>query len=203
VDTRVAIRAHFERFPASIKGAFVLRAADGDPHQLRFEVARVAEWSGGVSLTLELDAVVLDVAPNLDLFVPFEFPTTDLPPGWYQLECEVLVDGTPSTVHPGDRFPMPWSRSAVRRGTVAIGAHAGEVRLGDLECLGDSVRIAYEAPHAPRARLSVDGTTLPLLEVTHDEGSGTGRIVGYPALRTHERLSIELKGADPIEVALP
>ena len=31
-EERVSIRAHYERFPATVKGAFVLRGSDRDPH---------------------------------------------------------------------------------------------------------------------------------------------------------------------------
>ena len=42
VQALVAIRAHFEKFPATVKGAFVLRSADRDPH-LHQVGRRVAE----------------------------------------------------------------------------------------------------------------------------------------------------------------
>jgi len=83
---RVSIRASFERFPATVKGAFVLRGADRNPHQVRIDAARVREFSGRGAVPIGLDPVTLDVAPNLDLFVPFEFGITELSAGWYGLE---------------------------------------------------------------------------------------------------------------------
>jgi hypothetical protein len=203
VDPRVSIRAHFERFPASIKGAFVLRAADGDPHQVRLEAARVAECAGRAVLAIELEPVILDVAPTLDVFVPFEVPTLDLAAGWYRLECDATIDGTPVAVQPGDRFLVPWPRAAVRRGTRSIGAKVGDVALGDLECAADQLRITYEAEEAPRVKLTVDGAVHPVLEIEHDDERRSGRIIGYPVPRDHERLAIQVRGADPVEVALP
>ena len=200
---RVSIRAHVERFPATMKGAFVMRAADGDPHQLRLEDARVAEVGGRARLPLGIDAAVLDVAPNLDLFIPFEFPTTELEAGWYRLECEIVIDGSPAVVHPGDRFAMPWPRAAVRKGQVTIGKRAGDVRLGDLECAADHLQIDYEATKAPRVKLSADGASHPVLDVEHEDGTSAGRILAYPALRTQDRLAIEVKGEPPIEITLP
>jgi hypothetical protein len=205
---RVAFRAHFERYPASIKGAFVLRAADGDPHQVAFRDARVAEMAGADPHPLGLDQLVLDVAPNLDLFVPFEFPATELPPGWYRLECDVLVDGTPETVRPGPRFAVAWPRATTRRGTVGIGkavaVGGGKVRLGQLECVGDSVRLTYESPEPASLRLSADGHALAALEHEHDPETGQGRVTTYPVMRSQERLTVEIKGAAAaVEVRLP
>ena len=199
----LSIRAHLERFPASIKGAFVLRASDGDPHQLRIEAARVADLSGGPPRAMELETSVLDVAPTLDTFVPFEFPITELASGWYRLECDVAIDGIPRVAHPGRPFAIPWPRAAVRKGSVPIGKKAGDVRFLELTCGGDSVRVSYEAPETPTVKLTVDGDALPVVEVEHDEEVGTGAVVAFPALRSHERLAIAVKGSDPVEVALP
>ena len=198
----LSFRAHLERFPASIKGAFVLRASDGDPHQLRLETARIADLSGGPPRPMDVGTAILDVAPTLDTFVPFEFPITELPPGWYRLECDVVIDGVAQVVRPGEPFSIPWPRSAVRRGTVAIGKTARDVRLVELTCTGDAVRVSYEGPGDPRVALSADGTSLPVIAVEHD-GSEAGTIVGFPALRAFDRLTIVVQGADPVEVALP
>jgi hypothetical protein len=203
VDDRVSIRAHYERFPATVKGAFVMRGADGDPHQVRIESARVAGVAGHGGRHVLLESVVLDVAPNLDLFVPFEFGTMDLVSGWYQLECDVVIDGTPAKVQPGPRFAVPWPRATVRRGGTSISQAAGEVKLGQLECVSDSIRIGFEASEAPQVKLRLDGAPHPLLDVEHDPDTGRGRIVAYPAMRTSERLEIDIKGADPVEVPLP
>jgi hypothetical protein len=203
VDRHVSIRAHYERFPATVKGAFVLRGADGSPHQVRLVAARAAECSGHGERSAEFEPVVLDVAPTLDLFVPFEVGLTDLSPGWYQLECDVVVDGVRGTVRPGDRFAVPWPRSSVRRGSARIGEKAGDVVLRQIECAADSMRITYEAPAAPAIRLRVDGSSHAVIEIDHDGEAGAGRIVAYPVLRSQERLSVEVKGATAVEVPLP
>jgi hypothetical protein len=203
VDEQVSIRAHYERFPATVKGAFVLRGADGAPHQVRLVSARAAECSGRGERSAEVEPAVLDVAPTLDLFVPFEVSVLDLSPGWYQLECDVVIDGTPTTVRPGDRFAVPWPRSSVRRGSAKIGEQAGDVTLRQLECVADSMKIDYESPTAPLVRLRIDGSSHAVLEIDHDVGAGAGRIVAYPALRTQERLTVEVKGATAVDVPLP
>ena len=46
MDGEISIRAHYERFPATIKGAFVLRGEGRDPQQVRIEDARVDRGVG-------------------------------------------------------------------------------------------------------------------------------------------------------------
>lgn len=207
-DERISIRAHYERFPASVKGAFVLRAADHEPHQVRMGSARVAELAGGASRSIDLQPVVLEVAPNLDLFVPFEFSLMELTAGWYELVCDLVVDAVPSEARPGDRFPIPWPRATVRRGTVPVGkavtAAAGKVRIDQVECASDCLKVAYQAEEPAAMRLSADGTTLAPIAQEFDEATGHGRVTAYPALKSHRRIQIDVKGAAaPLEVKLP
>ncbi len=210
VDEWVSIRAHFERFPATVKGAFVLRGADRDPHQVRIDAARVREISGRGGLPIGLDAITLDVAPHLDLFVPFEFAITELNAGWYGLECDVVIDGTPATVRPPKRLSIAWPRGTVRRGTVSVNRSVQvddgpKVRVEQVECGGDSIRLSYSVvPVEPVViRLSGDGTPVPILETELLE-EGRGRVTAYPLLRTQSRLEIDVKGASArLDVRLP
>ena len=199
----VSVRAAYERFPVSVKGAFLLRGADGLPHQVRIESARAAECAGRGGRAIGLEAMVLEVAPTLDTFVPFEVSTMDLAAGWYRLECAVLVDGIPSVLHPGRPFAIPWPRSAVRRGSATIGKKDEGVAWETLECLGDSLRVSFAADKVPAVKLEMDGATHPVLEIEFDEASGHGHVIGYPALRSQQRLTIEIRGSEPVEVALP
>jgi hypothetical protein len=208
MDGEISIRAHYERFPATIKGAFVLRGEGRDPRQVRIEDARVIEVSGGGSQTIAMESVTLEVAPHLDLFVPFEVPLTELGAGWYSLECDVVVDGVPDVVHPGDRFPVAWPRATVRRGPVSVGATldvAGDkVAIDQIDCAGDSIKIGFSATKAPTLKLTADGATVPILDAEFDDSSGRGKIVGYPLLKTQRALSIDASGAKrPLEVKLP
>jgi hypothetical protein len=208
VQDLVAFRAHFERFPASVKGAFVLRAADGDPHQVRIDVAKVREVVGSTGRTIDVEPVTLDVAPNLDTFVPFEFALTELSAGWYTLECEVAVDGSPATVRPGDRFAVPWPRATVRRGPVPVRKTAQveggpKVRLEQLDCGGDSSTLRYEAAASVDLRLSADGARVPVLDAGFDEERQAGSVTAYPLLKSQLSLTIEIKGAPAVEVPLP
>jgi hypothetical protein len=199
----ISIRARYERFPAAVKGAFLLKGADGLPHQVRLESARATELSGGPAQAVGVDLAVLEVSPTQETFVPFEVPTLEIAAGWYQLECDVIVDGEPMGFSPGDRFSMPWPRAAVRRGTVTIGKKVSAVALETLECLGDITRLSFAADTRPSLTLSVDGRRHPILEVAFDDETGRGHVIAYPVLRAHERIAVELRDEPSIEIALP
>jgi hypothetical protein len=211
MDERVSIRAHFERFPATVKGAFVLKAADRDPHQVRIDAARVREMSGLGAFPIGLEPVTLDVAPNLDLFVPFEFAITELSAGWYDLECDVAIDGDRENVRPPKRFAVPWPRATVRRGNLKVDKTArveggAKVHVEQVECGGDSIRLVYTVSPAEEITISlaVDGDPLTILDSELDLETGSGRVTAYPVLRSHTRLMIEVDGLPtPIELRLP
>jgi hypothetical protein len=208
MDGEISIRAHYERFPATIKGAFVLRGEGRDPRQVRIEDARVIEVSGGGSQSIAMEPVTLEVAPHLDLFVPFEVPLTELGAGWYSLECDVVIDGVPDVVHPGDRFPVAWPRATVRRGPVPVGksldVSGDTVAIDQIDCAGDSIKIGFTATKAPTLTLTADGATVPVLDTQFDDATGRGKIVGYPLMRTQRTFSIDASGAKrPLEVTLP
>lgn len=214
MDPSISVRARFERFPATVKGAFILRGEDADPHQVVVSEARVSAVGSGGSSPLPMPPVTLDVVPHRDVFVPFEFPVSELDPGWYTLVCDCEVDGMPSTYDGGSRFSVAWPRAAIRRGPVKVGER---VRLGDggvnveqIDCAGDSIRItlAVEPPSELAVKLFADGRRLDVLEVEIDEDTGRGRVTAYPLLRSDEVLRIGLKGRGrggeaSIDVPLP
>ena len=155
-----------------------------------------------------VEPATLDVAPHLDLFVPFEVPLLDLGPGWYRLELEVAVDGVPGVVHPGERFAVAWTRGSMRRGTVSVRSVAesgsASVTIEQVECTPDSVRVTYSAPARVAMTLAADDTTLPLIDEEFDTEAGRGRVVAYPAAKTQARLSVSVRGAaEPVELDLP
>ena len=197
----LSVRARFERFPATVKGAFILRGEDRDPHQVVFHGARAVAVAGGGTRPVPVLATTLDVAPHRDVFVPFEVLVADLEPGWYGFECDLEIDGILSTCPGGRRFAVPWPRSTVRRGQVRIdtSVRLGEratVRVEHVDCGGDSVRLSLsvDPPGPLTVRLLADGAVLEELEADVDETSGRARVVAYPLLRTHGVLRIELKG---------
>ncbi|CAN5671257.1 hypothetical protein BH18ACT17_BH18ACT17_01390 [soil metagenome] len=208
MDERVAIRAHFERFPATLKGAFVVRGNDRDPHQVHIEQARVVELASRAKHPMGVDTVTLDVAPHVDTFVPFEVPVLDLRPGWYRLELVVRIDGDDAVVHPCDRFAMAWPRGSMRRGTASVGraisTGSTNVTIEQVECALDSVRVTYGAPARVGLSLAADDETLPQIDEEFDPEAGRGRVVTYPAAKTRTRLAITPRGAEgPLEIDLP
>jgi hypothetical protein len=184
-----------------------MRGADGNPHQVRLDEARAVELAGRGSIPMGIAAATLEVAPNRDLFVPFEFPVVELASGWYAIECRVAVDGSPETVRPASRFAIAWPRGATRRDRVRLGRAVevgGEkVRLQELECRSDSIELRYEGAEATFI-LTADGVRVPILEATFDAETDAGVVTAYPLLKTQRILSIASRGAgNPIEVALP
>jgi hypothetical protein len=183
-----------------------MRGADGNPHQVRLDHARAVELAGRGPVSMGMPAATLEVAPNRDLFVPFEFPVAELAPGWYAIECEVAIDGAPGTVRPGARFAVPWPKGATRRDQVpvckSIQTAAGTVRIDELGCRSDSMELRYGGTEASFT-LAADGARLPQLEVAFDAESRTGSVLAYPVLKTQSVVRISVKDAEPIEVPLP
>lgn len=212
---QVAIRAHYERFPATVKGAFVLRGSDRDPHQVAIREARLVEGAGRGARPIGLAPAVIDVAPHRDFFVPFEFAIAELESGWYRLECDVDIDGAPAVVHPGKPFSVPWPRATTRRGTIAIDAvvapdRGPKVQLEQVEMVSDAVRVQYAAEEPVGVVVHADDDRLPLVSEEFDERAGKGRLSTYPAMRSHARLRIEVRAsghprsaAAEVEVDLP
>jgi hypothetical protein len=199
-DERVSIRAHYERFPATVKGAFVLRGSDRDPHLVVIREARLVEGAGGGAQSIGLASAVIDVAPHRDFFVPFEFAISELQAGWYRLECEMDIDGSPAVVQAGKAFSVSWPRATTRRGTVAIDRAVApdrgpKVQLEHVELMADAVRLQYSAEETVDLRVFADDDRLPFVAQEFDERSGKGRLIAYPALRSHARLRIEVRAA--------
>ena len=184
-----------------------MRGADGNPHQVRLEDARAVELAGHGSVSMGVQPATLEVAPNRDLFVPFEFPVVELSAGWYAIECDVAIDAEPETMRPGARFAVPWPRGATRRDQVRVGESVvvgGEkVQLDQLECRIDTMELRFEGAEAV-ITLAADGERIPVLETTFDPETGSGSVTAYPLLKTQRILAIAVKGAGgPIELTLP
>ena len=117
----VEVQTKFDQFPATIKGAFVMSGADGNPHAVDLEEAKLGRVPQGRTKDIPLEAVRVDVAPGRDLFVPFEVAVSDLEAGWYALFSSVQVDAGRSWTFFSRAFSVPWAREDVRRGTVKAG----------------------------------------------------------------------------------
>jgi hypothetical protein len=210
----ISVRARFERFPATVKGAFILRGEDADPHQVVVREADVVGIGLGSRHPMPVPAATLDVAPHRDVFVPFEMAVSELDPGWYTMTCDLEVDGSPATYDGGRRFCIPWPRATVRRGPVEVGRRVGvgstTVLVERLECGGDSVKLHLRVdPPGPIAvRLLADGEALVVLDTDLDESTGVGTVTTYPVMRSHATVRLRLQGrrrgeTGEIEVALP
>jgi hypothetical protein len=197
---QLSVRARFERFPATLKGAFILRGEDANPHQVVFREANVVGIGLPVSRAMPIAPATLDVVPHRDVFVPFELLVSDLEPGWYTMRCELDVDGTQGTFDGGRRFSIAWPRASVRRGTVkvdrAVAVGDGKVLVEQIECGGDSVKVHLRAdpPMAVTARLFAGGGRLEVLDTELDETTGRGKVLAYPVMRGQRSLRIELRG---------
>jgi hypothetical protein len=160
-------------------------------------------------------AATLDVAPRRDVFVPFEMAVTDIDPGWYELECELDVDGRPRTFPGGRRFSIAWPRATVRRGQVQVGRAidlpgGATVKVEQIDCGGDSIKVHVQVtpPEPLTVRLSADGGRLPVLESDFEGSTGRGKVVAYPLLRAHSSLRIDVRAPSPtgqgtLDVRLP
>ena len=196
----ISVRARFERFPATVKGAFILRGEDANPHQVVVGSARVAALGTGGSSPVPMAPVTLDVVPHRDVFVPFELPLSELEPGWYTLVCDVDIDGSPATYDGGRRFSVPWPRATVRRGAVKVGRHVkleeSTIHVEQVDCAGDSIKVHLRVEPAAEVTLKLfaDGRRLQVLELEFDEVTGRGKATAYPLMRTDGALRVELRG---------
>jgi hypothetical protein len=143
----VQVQTRYERFPASLKGAFVMRGADGNPHAVRIEAAQVARIPSGPAKPFGFEAGIVDVAPGRDLFVPFEAPVSEIEPGWYVVESTVRVDGGRTLVFASRPFAIPWPRNDIRRGTIAIEqtvrAGKSSLHIDRVEMGGDAAAVVW------------------------------------------------------------
>jgi len=210
----ISLVAHYERFPATVKGAFVVRTEGRDPHQVAFHEARLVRVPGPGVREINIEKVTLDVPPRRDLFVPFEFTISDLEPAWYGLEADVDVDGAPRTMPGGKRFCVPWPRSAVRAANVRVdrrvkvGGSTVTVERCQSGTDGATVRFSVEPPQEVAVRLFADDKRLDVVEQEMEPATGRATLTAYPLLRSHTSLRIEVaakargKGAG-ITVKLP
>ncbi len=113
----ISVDVVFERFPASVRGAVVVRALDSEPHQIYLEGAEVveAERLARTVSPVSAEQATIDIAPHGEVLIPFDIPFTSLPPGAYCVMAEVLVDGSVRVRGPdggGKRFSVRKSSSS-------------------------------------------------------------------------------------------
>jgi hypothetical protein len=217
------VRTRFERFPASIKGAFVLQGGDGNPHSARFVAAAIARIPSGTKKPVPVEQRMLDVAPARDLFIPFEVSVSELEPAWYVIESALEVDGWRTWEYSSRPFTIPWPRTDVRRGTVEvrrpIAVQGREFVVERIEFGPDTTAVVWRpkeeavakrSPHEKEESASADPTqgelaiaadgrvleTLPTA-VTRSRpdrlGPGERKATFYPMPRSARRLEVRIK----------
>jgi hypothetical protein len=203
----VAIDLVFERFPASVRGAVVVRGRDREPHQVRVEGADVVEAldTGRGIRPAAVTAATVDVPPRGEVLVPVEVPFAGLNPGWYCVVADVVVDGSLRMRGPeggGKRFLVPWPSAEVRRGeiradlTISVPGSDG-VKVEQVECKSDRAIVRWrhapgEAPEFGRLKVLVGKRRLPELESALDPETGNRTTIVHPVPKTAERLVFEL-----------
>jgi hypothetical protein len=214
----VQVQIRYERFPASLKGAFVVRGADGNPHAVQIESARVARIPAGVGDPFSVESRIVDVAPNRDLFLPFEAPVAEVESGWYVIEATVRVDGGRSFAFASRPFVIPWPRNDVRRGTIpveqTVKVGRTQVMIDRVEMAGDTSSVVWwpegEEPEAGGSAASgpegvailiADGDPLDILPAEAGrQGRGADvraraerRTISYPVPRSTRSLAVAVR----------
>jgi hypothetical protein len=204
----VEVSTRFERFPASLKGAFVLRGADGNPHAVKFGWAQIVRVPSGPRTPVPIEDRQIDVGPSRDLFVPFEVGVSELDPSWYVIRSSLQVDAGSSFEYSSRLFAMAWPRSDVRRGSFRVGESA---RVGprmfhvDFVELGpDTASVIWreegegDPGDGPWATLIADGAPLEILP--DDPGLPSARLgpterrtVSYPVPRSARSLQVVMR----------
>jgi hypothetical protein len=221
------VQIRFERFPASMRGAFVMAGADGNPHAVHIESADVLRVPGGPVKPVPVEDRQFDVAPARDLFVPFEVTVTELEPGWYRLVSSVRVDGGPVWTFEGRPFTIPWPRNDVRRGVLVVGkrvvAGGSQYEVERAELGPDAAVVVWRAvakgaggerdPDGGVATLIADGAELagiphvPGAKAFEPRQPGERRSVSYPVPRAVRKLQVVIRPpsgqpSDPVSVPL-
>lgn len=206
----ISVDAVFEQFPASVRGAVVLRGVDPDPHQVRLMDAGVVEVGGSsrTARTLDLGEVTVDVAPRDRVMIPFEIPFAELDPGWYTVQAEVEVDGQESVRGPLEqqrRFCVAWPSGVVRRGSVEAGIRikvpgSGGAAIDRLVCRADSAAVHWRHAAAEEAgsrefgdlKVTAARRRLHVIEDDYEWSTGSRTTTIYPVMRDDEALTFEL-----------
>jgi hypothetical protein len=200
----VSVGTVFDRFPASVRGAVVVRAQDHEPHQIRLLGVRVAQahdQSKDVHRA-GVDETTVDVAPHKEVLIPFDVPFAELGPGWFCVVADVEVDGSLRMTGPeggGKRFGVPWPAEEVRRLDLKPNLKVGKAVVERIQSRPDRTEIRWRPPaKEPEAelRVSAGSRRLPAVEATEDQRTGTRVTVTHPVPKRSEQLTIELSGHD-------
>lgn len=196
----VSVDTVFDRFPASVRGAVVVRGLDREPHQIRLvgaEVVPAHDLARGVH-PVAAERATVDVAPHREVLIPFDVPFAGLEPGWYCVVAEVEIDGGAHLRGPDDggkRFVVPWPSAEVRRGDLRPNLELGGAVIERVELKTDRTAVRWRPPEdAPDAelRLRLGSRRLPVVEATDDPRGGGRVTVAHPVPKRATRLELEV-----------
>jgi hypothetical protein len=224
-DSPVDVRTRFDQFPATIKGAFVMRGADGNPHAVDIQDCSIQRLPSGPGKTVSLGDVRVNVAPIRDLFVPFEVGIAELEPGWYAVRSNIRVDAGRTWTFASRAFAVPWPREQVRRGALKVGrtvrAGGEAVLIEGIDMRVDCTVVTWRSevssgrkparavgspavlPRPPR--LSADGVDLEALPAEarpaggRPDPGGASRAVFYPVPKGTRSLRLVVTGSSGAE----
>ncbi|MGH2674601.1 MAG: hypothetical protein ACRDKA_05940 [Actinomycetota bacterium] len=194
----VSVDTVFDRFPASVRGAVVVRAVDREPHQVQLievEVVEAHDPRRGVQ-PVAVDRATVDLAPHREVLIPFDVPFSGLEPGWYCVVAEIEVDGSLRTRGPeggGRRFVVAWPSAEVRRADLRPNLRIGGAIVERIECKPDRTAVRWRPGDTrEQLRVTADKRRLPTVEVTDDPKTGARVTVAHPTPKRAEGLTLEL-----------
>lgn len=196
----VSVDTVFDRFPASVRGAVVVRGLDREPHQIRLvgaEVVPAHDLARGVH-PVAAERATVDVAPHREVLIPFDVPFAGLEPGWYCVVAEVEIDGGAHLRGPedgGKRFVVPWPSAEVRRADLRPNLELGGAVIERVELKTDRTAVRWRPPEdAPDAelRLRLGSRRLPVVEATDDPRGGGRVTVAHPVPKRATQLELEV-----------
>jgi hypothetical protein len=215
----VDVQIRFERFPATVKGALVLRGADGNPHGVQVVEAAVARIPTGPEQPVPMQEVLVDVAPNHDLYVPFEAAISDLDPGWYAIRSSLRIDGDSARSFLGRPFPVAWERGVMRKANVtlerAVEVGGRTVQIERVEMTPEAAVVIWtmeaDPDPIPAAAGAEQGVTALLLtggeelEVLPDTALRTAGVRGPAVARPGQRRTVSYpvpRDTGPVQVVV-
>jgi hypothetical protein len=196
----VSVDTVFDRFPASVRGAVVVRGLDRQPHQIRLvgaEVVPAHDLARGVH-PVAAEGATVDVPPHREVLIPFDVPFAGLEPGWYCVVAEVEIDGGTHLRGPedgGKRFVVPWPSAEVRRADLRPNLEIGGAMIERVELKTDRTAVRWRPPEdAPDAqlRLRLGNRRLPVVEATDDPRGGGRVTVAHPVPKRATQLELEV-----------
>lgn len=195
----VSVDVVFDRFPASVRGAVVVRGLDSEPHQIRIIGAAVvmAHDPRRAVHPVAVDPATVDVAPHREVLVPFDVPFAELSPGWYCVVADVQVDGSARLRGPqggGKRFGVPWSSEEVRRIDLKPNLKLGPAVIERVQSKPDRTEIRWRLTGSEKAelRVSAGSRRLPVVETVDDPRTAGRLSVAHPIPKRTEQLTFEL-----------